>query len=151
HVTESVYRLSDLFVLHHEIDDLSMAARQRFEIGNEMWVGQKSHIEQQVEGVRHTVLVAEAHDSEHHIEFRAERGELVYKIGPQRVDCMIRSIDNQVGQIANRLHQLLLGTYSFEQVVCSLYKRMRPPGLREPALQRLVARLQKDEIAFHIG
>src|SRR5262245_43184344 len=55
---------------------LGMPPRVRPERRNEMRVGQKAHIEEQIGVVRHPGLVAKAHDRDQDILVRAAGGEL---------------------------------------------------------------------------
>ena len=79
------------------------ASGQRAKLGHEMRIGQKAHIEDQVGIVRQAVFVSEAHARDQN-RLLAPRllFEAVGQVRPQFVDIKFGSVDDQVGNFANR-------------------------------------------------
>src|SRR5262249_22522868 len=149
-VAESIYSFDDLFESHQKIDDLLISSIERFQIGNKVRIGQEAHVEEKIDGDRYAVLKTEAHNGEHQIEFGIFGREFVDDVTSERVNGVVGSVDHYIRQIADRLKQLLLRSYRFQQIVCILEERMRAAGFGESSKQTLIDGFEKDRIDFEI-
>src|SRR5215467_10298758 len=110
----------------------------RTQTWNEMWVGEKAHIKDQVCIRRHAIAVAKADDGNQQrppVGILEARGNEVTKL----VHVELRGIDDHVGKFANRFHQSSLVAQAFAYRII-LAQRMRTPRLAVAAQQRVFVR-----------
>src|ERR1044072_1410779 len=103
-----------------------------------------SHVEEQINIVRRAVLVAEAVDLHAHRGPAALGAETLDEKATERVDCVLGSVDDMVGELAYLGHRAALAADGFEQAVARL-RRVRPPRLAEAAHERLVRCLEEED------
>src|SRR5262249_39080866 len=120
-------------------DHRLVIARQRFQFRHEMRIRQKAYVEEQVDIERHTVFEAETDDADLGRGLRVVRGETSLEPGPDCMDSMIRSIDDDIGQGANRPELSSLFGDRFQNA--PLAERVWSPRLTVATLQCTVARL----------
>src|ERR1041385_1593138 len=114
-----------------------MASRVRAERRDEVGIGQKSYVEEQVGIVGHSRLVAKADNGNHDVLVRAPGGELGRDVRTQLVDVKFGAVHHNVRQGADRLQQaaLLLERLLYRGVFS---QRMGGARLTEAAQQGLV-------------
>ena len=73
------------------------------------------HVEHQIESSRRTVFVAKRDDLDLQRHAFVEAAELLHDLMTQRVDCVLRGVDDQIGQLSNLIQRLPFGLDRGEQ------------------------------------
>src|SRR3954469_11308274 len=93
------YALDELARLrerHHVFCDLGVRAVERTQLGNEVRVGQKAHVEDEIGVIRDSLLVAEAHSGDEDALAGSGLLKALDDVGAQLVHREFRGIDNDV-------------------------------------------------------
>ena len=121
--------------------NLGMESGERPKFGNEVRVGQKAHIENQVGVFRNSVLESEAHERNQYFPGLLLFLEQLDDVGAEFVHVELRSVDDQVGDGTYALQVTSLGAQgSFYRAVSA--ERVRAAGFAIAAEEDLVLRLR---------
>src|SRR5262249_45085550 len=145
---ESANGLPRLLALIQVFDDRLIVAGQVFQFGDEMRVGQETHVEDQVSVQRDPVFEPEADDRDLGFARRVLRRETVPQPRAQRVDGVIGGVNYDVGQGADRFELRARRADRLDYAPGA--EGVRPPRFTVAALQRGVARLHKEDCRFDV-
>src|SRR5262245_25328006 len=145
---KSTNGLPRLLALIQVFDDRLIVAGHVFQFGDEMRVGQETHVEDQVGVQRDPVFEPEANDRDLGFARRVLRRETVPQPRAQRVDCVVGGVNYDVGQRADRFEILALRADRLDYSPGA--QGVRPPRFAVASLQRGVARLHKENCRFNV-
>src|SRR5262245_23149808 len=145
---ESANCLPRLFALIQVFDDRLIVAGQALQFGDEMRVGQEAHVEDQVGVQRNPVFEPEADDRDLGFARRVLRRETVPQPRAQRMDGVVRGVNYDVRQRADRLELPALRADRLDYAPGA--QRMRSPRFAVTALQYGVARLHEEDRRFDV-
>src|SRR5689334_4155273 len=113
-----------------------MPSRIRPQLGNEMRIGQEAYVEQQVNVLRHPVLVAKTYTRDRDLVVRRIAAKLVDRMRAQLVHVELRRVDDEVRKVAYVEQCFTFGRDRLRDRR-RLPQRMRPPRLTEAAHQHI--------------
>src|SRR6202041_1901785 len=108
-IGHTIQKFLRLRKVSHISNHLGMAPGKVAKFRNEMRIGKKAHIEDQVGFERYAILVAEADRRNQQALAIRLALELILDIGAQLVHIEPRGVDENVGYIPYRVQQLALG------------------------------------------
>src|SRR6185436_19712462 len=84
-------------ILEHIAPNTRIFASQRLPGGNEVWIAQKPHVEQQIDVVRHAEFVPESEERDRQTAGRSFLAEVPTQEVPQLMHAEIGGVDDAVG------------------------------------------------------
>ncbi len=115
-------------------------------LGNEVRIGKKTHIKNQVCIARNTILEPETHDGNRQIAIALAYSprELRINVSTEFMNIKSRCIKKNVCHIANRIKPFTFGADGSENGFTTS-KRMRAPGFREASDESILGRFEKND------
>src|SRR3954452_15691808 len=128
----------------HILCNLGVFAGQRTELGNEVRIGQKAHVEDEVGIFGNTITEAKADGRDQHMAVRLFAMKTLLNVSTKLVNVELGGIDDVVSECGNRLN-----AFTFRENG-SLYRgaiahRVRAASFAEAALQNFVGSLEEQD------
>ncbi len=148
-IGDSAGRLLDLFALIEVFENRLVISRQLLQFWNEVRIGQKPDVEEQIRIQWNSEFETEAEHRDLGLSGLIFGGKAALEPSAQRVNVVIGRIDHYVRQQADGFKFFALFRDRFRHPPFT--QRVRPPRLAVPALQNRIARLQKEHSHLKIG
>src|SRR5688500_12190623 len=130
-------------------DDPVVLAGERAQAGNEVRIGQEAHVEQQVRAGGDAVLEAEGDERELHLGAARPRREGVEDLAADLVHVPLAGVEDEIRHAAQLVEHRALALDRLVHRQLALGQRVRAPGLREAAHQRVLRGLEEEQRRAH--
>src|SRR5712691_583420 len=141
-IAEATQSLFHLGLGFQVLDNAPVAASQRAQSVDKKGIRQMANVKHEFHVPRRAELVPKAEHLNTQRRRFAARAETLEQNFSERMDRMVRSIDDFVGQRARTLHGGAFGSDGVEQALAAI-GGMRPPRFAESAHENLVGRFKE--------